>query len=63
MKQDEWSADQGRRGSREVADHEGDRLIERLVLDPVANDPAATISGRHLGLGEPMVTSFSRRRR
>ncbi len=46
----------------EVAHDDGDRLVARLVLDAVADDPAAAVARRQIGLGDA-VTSFSRRRR
>ena len=43
--------DERGRGRAEVAHHEGDRLVARLVLDAVADDPPLAVASGQLGLG------------
>ena len=61
MKHDEWSRIQGSLDGLEVAHDEGDRLVARLVLDPVADDPAVAIAGRQIGLGDAMNQLLAQR--
>ena len=50
MKQDEWIRTSGAGDRLEVAHHDRDRLVARLVLDPVADDPPPAVAGGQLGL-------------
>ena len=52
MKQGRVHPDQGGRDRPEVAHDDGDRLVARLVLDAVADDPSLAIAGGQLGLGQ-----------
>ena len=46
--------DQRGRDRLEVAHDDRDRLVARLVLDPVADDPPPAVAGGQLGLGHPV---------
>ena len=43
----------------QVAHDDGDRLVARLVLNPVADDPARAVTRRQIGFGDPVNQLFT----
>ena len=54
MKHDECSRTSGASTDCKFAHHEGDRLVPRLVLDVIGDDPSLAVPRGQIGLGGPM---------